>query len=537
MLTEQLAAVSEVLSAVGRHAADPERVLRSLVESARNLCEADACHLFLIKDEHYRLSTTVGLTAESYAYVDQHPIPLDRKSLVGRLAFDRTAQQIADVLSDPDYGAFELQQVAGYRSVMGAPLILDDEVVGALNLWRNDVRPFGERELDLVSGFAGAAALAVNGVRLVRELESASRHKSEFLASMSHELRTPLNAVLGFSELLLERMVGDLNERQEQYLRDINGSGRHLLDLLNDVLDLSKVEAGRMELNLTVLDVRDLIDEAAGMVRERAENAGLTLQVEVTGSLAVKADQLRTRQVLLNLLSNAIKFTPRGGVVTVSAERADTHVLVEVADSGVGIAAEDLERIFESFQQGGRGPSHEEGTGLGLTLSRRLIELHGGQLWVESELGGGSRFRCTLPLHVDVAVSSGRTESRGDARIVLIEDDRLSSELFSTYLRAASVEVLSARDGPSGLAVVREARPDAVILDIRLPGIDGWAVLATLKEDPVTARIPVIIASIVDERPRGASLGAAGYLVKPVGREELLGALAGVGVSVGGTPS
>jgi CheY-like chemotaxis protein len=354
---------------------------------------------------------------------------------------------------------------------------------------------------------------------------------------MSHELRTPLNAVLGFSELLLERMVGDLNERQEQYLRDINGSGRHLLDLLNDVLDLSKVEAGRMELNLTVLDVRDLIDEAAGMVRERAENAGLTLQVEVTGSLAVKADQLRTRQVLLNLLSNAIKFTPRGGVVTVSAERADTHVLVEVADSGVGIAAEDLERIFESFQQGGRGPSHEEGTGLGLTLSRRLIELHGGQLWVESELGGGSRFRCTLPLHVDVAVSSGRTESRGDARIVLIEDDRLSSELFSTYLRAASVEVLSARDGPSGLAVVREARPDAVILDIRLPGIDGWAVLATLKEDPVTARIPVIIASIVDERPRGASLGAAGYLVKPVGREELLGALAGVGVSVGGTPS
>jgi CheY-like chemotaxis protein len=395
----------------------------------------------------------------------------------------------------------------------------------------------------MLEAFASQSAVALVNAQLYRALEEqsraleeASRHKSEFLASMSHELRTPLNAVLGFSEVLLERMFGDLNERQEDYLRDIHGSGRHLLELLNDILDLSKVEAGRMELSYGVLDVRALLEDAASMVRERAEGAGVSLTVEVTDTIAVYADELRVRQVLLNLLTNAVKFTPAGGSVTVRSHRAGDRVVFEVADTGVGIPPEDRERIFESFQQGGRGPSREEGTGLGLTLSRRLIELHGGVLDVESEVGVGSEFRFTLPAQQDDATPiPGR--AGGGGRVVVIEDDRPSSDLFTAYLRSASLEVISARDGPTGLATVRDTHPDAVLLDIRLPGIDGWTVLTALKEDPVTASIPVIIVSIVDEKTRGAALGAAGYLVKPVARDQLLRALAEAGLSVERSPT
>jgi CheY-like chemotaxis protein len=218
--------------------------------------------------------------------------------------------------------------------------------------------------------------------------------------------------------------------------------------------------------------------------------------------------------------------------VVVRTARDDGRILVEVTDTGVGIPPADLERIFESFQQGGRGPAREEGTGLGLTLSRRLIELHGGRLWVESEVGVGSRFRFTLPAYDETSGPPVRTGSGAAARVVVIEDDRLSSELFSTYLKAASIDVLAVRDGASGIAAVRDWEPDAVLLDIRLPGIDGWTVLAALQDDPRTSAIPVIVVSIVDERGRGTELGAREYLVKPVARDELLAALARAGVDM-----
>ncbi len=719
-LREQFEAADEVLTALGRSGADPETVLTTVVKSARRLCRSDAAYLCLLEYGVYELIKSTGLTDESIAYIAEHPMPLDRDTLIGRVGLDRETQQIADVLADPEYGRLDLQRVAGYRTTMGAPMLVDDDVVGALVLWRNEVRPFDEREMAIVSAFAGQAAMAVNGVALVQELESrsaelaknverlealrevgeavsssldvdhvlstiamhavalsetdggsimeyserdhcfmvrsvhntgsavierlrsiridleetlvgraarerrpiavadldqvpldphlqilhddgwrslaavpmlredqivgclvvrrkrtggftvetlelletfasqsalallnarlfreleeqsvelelASTHKSEFLASMSHELRTPLNAVLGFSEVLLERMFGDINERQEEYLRDIHGSGQHLLELLNEILDLSKVEAGRMELEYSSFELRSLLELAASMLRERAALHGIDLRIETEADLgSVYSDELRLKQVLLNLVTNAVKFTGDGGSVVVRAEREGPEILISVTDTGIGVPEADRERIFESFQQGGRGSSREEGTGLGLTLSRRLVELLGGRMWLDSEVGRGSTFGFSLPAGdregTGRPVDGGPSTTCGE--VVVIEDDRPSLDLFSAYLSGAALEVTTARDGPSGLAAVRRTLPDAVLLDIRLPGIDGWAVLKELKAEAATRDIPVIVVSIVDERARGVAMGAAAYLVKPIGREDLLTALSAVGAPV-----
>jgi signal transduction histidine kinase/ActR/RegA family two-component response regulator len=715
-LEEQFEAADEVLSAIGRSAADPETVLTTIVESARKLCRSQAAFLYLLNDGVYELIKSTGVNSESIRYIAEHPMVVDRETLIGRVGLDRRTQQIPDVLADPDYGAFELQRLGGYRTTMGAPMLLDGEVVGTLNVWRNAVSPFDEREMALVTAFAGQAAMAVNSVKLVQELEArsaelairvgelealrevgetvsssldvdhvlstiamhavqlsgtdggsimeyverdrcfrvrsvyqtqpevverlsavrieldaslvgqaarerrpitvpdlgqveldshlrilheagwrslvavpmlredqivgslivrrrevgdfseetvdlletfasqsalallnaqlfrelkeqsvelelASRHKSEFLASMSHELRTPLNAVLGFSEVLLERMFGDINERQEEYLRDIHGSGQHLLELLNEILDLSKVEAGRMELEYTSFDLPSLLGGAVAMLRERAALHGIAMDVEVEpGVDEVYADELRLKQVVLNLVTNAVKFTGDGGSVIVRAAREGSEIKISVTDTGVGIPEEDRDRIFESFQQGGRGSSREEGTGLGLTLSRRIVELLGGRMWLDTEVGRGSTFGFSIPARRPDQVADPDATASG--RVVLIEDDRASLALFEAYLSGASLEVVTARDGQSGLAAVRSTRPDAVLLDIRLPGIDGWAVLKALKADPETSDIPVVVVSIVDERPRGVELGAAAYLVKPVRREDLLSALTRVGALV-----
>ena len=234
--------------------------------------------------------------------------------------------------------------------------------------------------------------------RLYGELETASRHKSEFLANMSHELRTPLNAIIGFSQVLRQRLFGAINPKQEEYLDDILSSGNHLLSLINDVLDLSKVEAGQVELEVAAFSLREALERGAVTLGGRAAKNGVGLSVELAPDVdIVDGDERRIRQVVFNLLSNAVKFTPPGGHVTVAAARVNGEVQVAVADTGPGIAAEDHERIFEQFQQTDVGVGQREGTGLGLTLSRRLVELHGGRIWVDSEPGQGSRFVFTLP--------------------------------------------------------------------------------------------------------------------------------------------
>jgi signal transduction histidine kinase len=250
----------------------------------------------------------------------------------------------------------------------------------------------------------GALAADVNLMNdeleaLYRELETASRHKSDFLATMSHELRTPLNAIIGFSEVLHEEMFGKLNERQRAYVDDVMAAGRHLLSLINDVLDLAKIEAGRMELELSQVEIPELLRSALSMHAEQADRGGIHLGLQTEPEeIAITADDRRVRQIVFNLLSNAIKFTPRDGRVDVSARLADGQVEIAVADTGPGISSEHLETIFEEFEQASDGKKADEGTGLGLPLSRKLVELHGGRLWVESEVGRGSTFRFTLPV-------------------------------------------------------------------------------------------------------------------------------------------
>jgi signal transduction histidine kinase/DNA-binding response OmpR family regulator len=713
---DQFRATSDILTVLTRSTSEPDRVFDVIVDNARRLLNAAAAQIFLVEGDSYVLARYNGTSPEYVRFIQEHPAKRDRGSLTGRVTLARRVQHIPDVLADPEYARSDFQRIGGYRSMMGAPMIVEDEVVGALNVWRLEVEPFTEVDEELLATFAEQAALAVRhvdlfatvdrrsaelahkveqleglslvgaaisstlvpgevlttimehavelsgadggallaldterrlfdvratygmpsdvvaslqadpirvdgtwvgraartrrlrqvpdlddvtldahlqvlheagwrslvavplarpdrvlGVLVVHrsetgafsddtcellvdfanqsavalvnaelyhqleeqsaELVAASRHKSEFLASMSHELRTPLNAVIGFSDVLLERMFGELNERQEDYLRDINVAGHHLLALLGDILDLSKIEAGRMELEPSTFQLGHVLEQATALVRERASTHGIALELTVEETLEpVTADELRLRQVFVNLLSNAVKFTPDGGSVVVSARREGTDLIVTVADTGIGISAEDQSRVFDSFQQGGRSPSTTEGTGLGLTLSRRIVELHGGTLWVRSEVGEGSTFGVTIPQDWSAEPFADELWMRDGAvptgpTVVVIEDDPRSAELVELHLQSAGLRTVSARSGERGLAAVRGSEPSAVILDIHLPGISGWDVLAQLKADPATASVPVVVVSVEPERSRGFALGAAEYLVKPVPGEQLLAAV------------
>jgi len=670
----------------------------------------------------YRLVRSWGLSDEVRAFIDEHPLIVERATLVGRVGLDRCTQQVEDVLADPEYGRPDVQQVGGFRTTLGAPMLLDDEVVGVLLLWRSEVARFDDQSCALLTTFAAQAAIAVRQVQLVRQLENrsaelarrvaelealnevgdavssslqldevlatvvatavelsgteggslfeydenlrlfalrtaygtepelvdrlrqtriglegtlvgraveeartlqvtnlnavsldvhltvlhdfgwrsvlvvpllrqarvvgalvvrrrstggfepqvcelletfasqsalailnarlfgelgtrraelevVSQHKSDFLASMSHELRTPLNAVIGFSEVLLERMAGELNDQQDEYLRDIHDAGRHLLELLNEILDLSKIEAGQMELDHEPFVVDEVLRGGIALVRERAARHDIRLELSVAADAGLLlGDELRFRQVVLNLLSNAVKFTPDGGLVTVEARRKQGQLQVSVTDTGPGIAADDQERIFESFQQGGRGIRREEGTGLGLTLCRRLVALMGGDLWLESEAGRGSRFSFRVPTYDEAAEVVRAAQPAGDRAqplVALVEDDPLAVDLLTLHLEGSGFEVACAREGAAGVELVQRLSPDAVVLDIRLPGLDGWEVMSRLAADPATSATPVVVVSVVDERHRGFAAGAAAYLVKPVSRDDLIGALEHAGVPAG----
>jgi signal transduction histidine kinase/DNA-binding response OmpR family regulator len=711
---QQLAATTEVLTTVGRSASDSEAVLASVVESARSLIHADIAQIHLIEDPWYRLASSSGHSEEYLDFVAKHPIALDRRTLIGRVGLDRQSQQIADVLADSEYGRQDIQKVGKYRSILGVPMILGDEVVGVLSAWRTEVDPFPARAIEVLTTFAAQAAIVIRNAGLVgalkarqtelaakvdqlealgeigqavsssldldqvltkivthavqltdadggsifefdefaeefhlrttygtnadtadalrvihmklretlvgraalqrkslqipdlrlvdcdphlqalleggwisviavpilrdhqiigalvirrqsvggfadeagelletfagqsavailnarlfaelarksAQLEVASRHRSEFIASMSHELRTPLTAVIGFSEVLLEQIFGEINAKQQEYLQDILSSGRHLLDLLNDILDISKVDAGRMDLELALFDVRVSIEQCIQMVREKATRKGMSINFRAGDEVgSVWADERRFRQVLLNLLSNAVKFSHTRIDITAGVEGA--MLTVSVSDDGPGIALEDQSLIFEAFQQGKR-PSREEGTGLGLTVSRHIVELHGGRISVASALGQGSTFTFTVPTEAVQTLSGVQPAEKplpSGPIVVVVEDDPRSLDLLCLHVRMLGVNYVTAGDGRTGLELIRRVSPAAVILDIQLPVLDGWDLLALLKAEPSTARIPVVIVSMLDERGKGLALGAAEYLVKPVRGDDVRAALSRV---------
>ncbi len=407
---EEMKALGEVGRALSS-TLDLPTVLDTILARANVLAGTDggAIYEFLTEDRRFHLRRAADTFGEEFvALLRANPIALG-EGAVGRAGELREPVQIPDI-RDPavayDSSVRQAVLTAGYRALLAVPLLGEDEVVGALIVNRRTPGEFEPRVVDVLRTFGTQSALAIQNARLFREiedksrqLEAANRHKDEFLASMSHELRTPLNAVIGFSEVLLEKMFGDVNDKQEEYLRDILASGRHLLSLINDILDLAKIEAGRMELDVEEFDVAQAVDNAVVLVRERATRKGLTLVTTLDRALgAIRGDQRKIKQVMLNLLSNAVKFTPEGGQIEVRAQRMPDHVEIAVVDTGIGIAAEDLEAVFEEFRQVGTDYAKKhEGTGLGLTLSRKFVELHGGRIWVKSQLGQGSTFAFSLP--------------------------------------------------------------------------------------------------------------------------------------------
>jgi signal transduction histidine kinase len=405
---EQLTALSEVGQAVSS-TLELGRVLPTIAEHAGQLSGSDSAAIYEYDaaTEVFHLRASRNLDGEVVEALRAITIRKGQGGL-GRAAVTHEPVQFSDIAAVGAYTG-PLREVllrAGFRALLAVPLLREDQVVGGLVVHRNTPGEFPPEVVELLKTFGTQSALAIQNARLFREIEDkgaqlevANRHKSEFLANMSHELRTPLNAIIGFSEVLLERMFGELNDKQAEYLEDILSSGRHLLSLINDILDLSKIEAGRMELELEAFDLPVALDNALTLVRERANRHGIGLDVTVDKRLGTfVGDERKIKQVLLNLLSNAVKFTFEGGKVVVSAVRANGSVEISVKDTGIGIAAEDQEAIFEEFRQVGDDYARKrEGTGLGLTLARRFVELHGGRIWVKSEMGRGSTFTFSLP--------------------------------------------------------------------------------------------------------------------------------------------
>jgi CheY-like chemotaxis protein/anti-sigma regulatory factor (Ser/Thr protein kinase) len=345
---------------------------------------------------------------------------------------------------------------------------------------------------------------------------------------MSHELRTPLNAIIGFSEVLTDRMFGELNEKQEEYLKDIYASGTHLLSLINDVLDLSKIEAGRMEARPEPFSLKILLRECLETIEPGAVAKSLTLgSIGVDDAADVVQDRGKVKQIVLNLLSNAVKFT-KAGTVELRCDRAEEDVVViRVVDSGIGISPEHQASIFESFWQAGVAESPESrGTGLGLPISRRLAELLGGTLTVQSG-SDGSAFTLRLPMHWPPAASEARTaDASGPIDVLVIDDDRDAAELVRHALADGATTVAWAAAAQQGLARARASSPRLILLDVMLQGHDdGWDVLHALRSDQVTAAIPVVVYSVIDNPERARALGAQGVLVKPAGPSEVRRAL------------
>jgi signal transduction histidine kinase/DNA-binding response OmpR family regulator len=388
--------------------------------------------------------------------------------------------------------------------------------------------------------------------RTNQQLEAVSQLKSEFLANMSHELRTPLNAIIGFSEILCDQSFGTLNEKQRRYAENVVVSGKHLLQLINEILDLAKVESGKMQLHPETFAVANMLAEIANFVKGLAAQKEITIRQRLSPRLVtVTADPKKLKQIFYNLLSNAIKFTPNKGWVEISTDvvgdfemsDGDQFVLRRYAefcvrDNGIGIDKAEHERIFQEFQQvDGSHARQYEGTGLGLALTKKLVELHGGSIWLESEKGKGCSFYFTLPVSdkdvieprkTPVSTGGGGTaaaesrEPRGDEVVLVVEDDPHSFELITTYLEEAGYRVVHAADGDEAMKAARSIHPAIITLDIILPNKDGWKILQELKASPDTRDIPVLITSVLQDEETGFAMGAADYIVKPVSRRDLL---------------
>jgi signal transduction histidine kinase/CheY-like chemotaxis protein len=367
-----------------------------------------------------------------------------------------------------------------------------------------------------------------------REVERATRLKSKFLASMSHELRTPLNAIVGFSDLLAEQTAGELNDKQKRFVNHIKQGSAHLLQLINDILDLSKIESGQLELRCDRFQIHDALPEVLSTIRPLAMAKQISVEHTLEPELTLYADRVRFKQILYNLLSNAVKFTPKDGRISLECVEHGDFIRMSVTDTGIGIRPEDQGIIFEEFRQVEAGKdSTQEGTGLGLAITKRLVEQQGGKISLSSELGEGSRFTFTLPQGGkgnETAIQTANTTNLKRAALVeglrkplvlVVDDEVAARELLASYLDS-EYRTASAESGDEAVKKAQQLRPDAITLDVMMPGGSGFETLVALRDNPQTANIPIIIVSIVDQKQVGFALGAADYLIKPIRKTVLL---------------
>jgi GAF domain-containing protein/DNA-binding response OmpR family regulator len=536
----ELRALGEVSQAVNS-TLELETVLSTIVTKAVQLSstEAGAIYVYDERDREFHLRATYGMERELIDALSSRHLGVDETNITMALA-SREPIQIADLRDEPPNDINDLILRAGYRARLAAPLFRGTDIVGLLVVRRRTPGAFPQNTVDLIKTFAAQSVLAIQNARLFheideksRELEVAGQHKSQFLANMSHELRTPLNAIIGYSEILQEEAADVGRDKLVPDLKKIEGAGRHLLGLINDILDLSKVEAGRMEVFLEDVEVVPLLDEVRALILPLVEKNGNVLDLKLAEDLGViHTDRTKLKQSLLNILSNGSKFTEHGRL-TLAAERfvdktERPMMRFAVSDTGIGMTEEQLGRLFQAFSQADASTTKKYGgTGLGLAISRQFCQLLGGDITVTSRPGEGSTFVITLPAHSDGPAQIKPADApriaaeANGATVLIVDDDPAARELLTTSLKGTGYRLVHASSGSEALALARTVRPDAITLDVMMPKPDGWDVLTALKADPDLYDIPVIIVTMAPDRGIGLSLGAVDVLTKPVDRARL----------------
>lgn len=509
-------------------------VVNTVLEQTSQSIQADSASLYLLQGEYL---TRLGIypQLEDGQTTINEVIHLESLPITKKVV--ETRESSNSKTDDPSLQehARKAFKEAGIAVNANIPMIGPEGVIGILTLNRFEpAQLFDSEEINLVSTLANQAAAALENARLYQELSETADQlreidtlKSQFLANMSHELRTPLNSIIGFSRVIMKGIDGPVTDLQQQDLSAIYNAGQHLLNMINDILDISKIEAGKMELAFDDVELPSIIDSVLSTARGLVKDKQVKLITEVEDNLPIiTADPTRIRQILLNLISNSAKFTDDGSITMIARKQENQkgghEIYLAVADTGTGIAEEDQHKLFVPFSQVDGSPTRKvEGTGLGLSITRLLIDLHGGEIGVDSELGKGSTFWFTLPLP-DTSI---QPDKDGKSTIIAIDDDAQVISLYERYLKSAGYQVIAITDPHEALEKVREIKPYAITLDIMMPDFDGWKLLENLKADLEIGHIPVVICSILAEYDKGMKLGAVNYLTKPILEDDLIQSL------------